>query len=369
MPSAGSLREVERTESGSRLSELQTPFLTIDLDATERNIEAMQRYCNQHEIALRPHVKTHKMRQLAELQLRAGAVGLTSQKLSEAEVFVGLDCCSDVLISFPVAGTGKPEHFADLAARVRLTVGADSMAVLEPLANALQDRQATAGFLVDCDTGYQRTGVQTPADAAELAERGNQLPQLEFRGLMTHPTQPASGPWLSEAKRRIEQGGLEVACVSGGGTPGAFKTHEISVVTELRVGTYVFGDRRCLDSGTISLSDCALRIRSTVVSTPTATRVILDAGSKTLTSDLGLDAHGLTYGLVVEYPDAEIYALSEEHAHVDVSRCAIRPEVGETVTIIPNHACGAVNLHSEAAVHRGGAEVHLVPVAARGCVR
>jgi D-serine deaminase-like pyridoxal phosphate-dependent protein len=351
------------------LDELDTPFLTVDLDAVERNIGTMQRYADEHGIALRPHIKTHKLPLIAESQLAAGAVGLTCQKLGEAELLADHACGDDLLITFPLIGGRKGERFAELAGRVRVAVGADSEAVARFLSAALEARDASAGFLVDCDTGYARTGVQRPGDAADLAQLVEALPGLEFRGLMTHPTQPASGPWLHEARRLIEARGIEVRCVSGGGTPAAFRTHEIGGITELRVGTYVYGDRRTVTAGTPALEDCAIRVRATVASRPTRDRAILDAGSKTLTSDLGLDVHGLTYGLIVEYPEAVIYALSEEHGHVDVARCARSPSIGETVTIVPNHACGTVNLHAEVALHRGGRDVRIVPIAGRGCIR
>jgi D-serine deaminase-like pyridoxal phosphate-dependent protein len=348
--------------------QLESPFLLVDLDVVERNIDAMQRYCDGHGLTLRPHVKTHKLPVVAEMQVRAGAFGLTCQKLGEAELFAehGFD---DILITFPLIGGRKGERFAEVASSVRMTVGADSEAVARFLAAALEAHGASADFLVDCDTGYGRTGVQTPHAAAELAEFVEGLQGLEFRGLMTHPTRPESGPWLREAMKLIERRGLAVRCVSGGGTPAALKTHEVEEITELRVGNYVYGDRRGLGAGIVNLEDCALRVLATVVSRPTRGRVIVDAGSKTLTSDPGLEAHGDTYGLVVEYPGAAIYALSEEHGHVDVSACDPAPEIGELVTIIPNHACGTVNLHGEIALHQSGRVVEIISVAGRGLIR
>ena len=119
---------------------------------------------------------------------------------------------------------------------------------------------------------------------------------------MTHPAAAASGPWLAQAREEIERLGLAVEWISGGGTPEAHRVHESGVFTELRVGTYVYGDRRCLELGVTPLEDCALRVVATVVSRPTRDHAVLDAGSKTLTSDTlpGLEAG--TYGLVVEYP-------------------------------------------------------------------
>jgi D-serine deaminase-like pyridoxal phosphate-dependent protein len=140
-------------------------------------------------------------------------------------------------------------------------------------------------------------------------------------------------------------------------------------MTEVRVGTYVYGDCLTAAAGRISVEECALRVRSTVASRPTRSRAILDAGSKTLSSDRGPEGRAETYGLIVEYPDAVIEGLSEEHGHVDVSACERPPALGETVTIIPNHACATVNLHDEIALHRGGRDVRIVPVAGRGLVR
>lgn len=348
--------------------DLPTPFLTVDLHAVDRNIDRMQRYCDSHGLMLRPHVKTHKMPRLAHLQRAAGAKGITCQKIGEAEVMAdaGFD---DILITFPLVGAGKAERAAGLASRVRLAVGADSAVVARALSTAVAARGSSIGFLVDCDTGFRRTGVQTPAEAADLAQLVSQLPGLEFAGLMTHPAMPESGTWLHHARALIEQRGLTVGCVSGGGTSNALRIHENGEFTELRVGTYVYGDRRCAASGIMSLEDCALRVVATVVSRPTTDRAILDAGSKTLTSDFPPGLEDGAYGLVVEYPDAVLRHLSEEHGNLDVSRCDRKPEIGEVVTIVPNHACGAVNLHDHVALHRGGSDVEITTIPARGHVR
>lgn len=351
-----------------RIRDLPTPFLTADLDAVERNVRRMQDYCDNHGLALRPHVKTHKLPRVARLQLDAGACGITCQKLGEAERMAD-DGIDDILITFPLLGTGKAERFAALATRVKLSVAADSETVARGLSAALEAAGAEAGFLVDCDTGYGRTGVQTAEEAADLATLVDALPGLVFSGLMTHPALPRSGPALAEAREEIERRGLEVGRVSGGGSEGAFHVHESGVFDELRVGTYVYGDARLAAAGVTHLDDCALRVVATVVSRPVDGRAILDAGSKSLSSDFPPTADEGSYGLIVEHPDARIRTLSEEHATVDVSRCEPRPALGDVVTIIPNHACGAVNLHDQIALHRGGTGVEIVPIAARGLIR
>jgi D-serine deaminase-like pyridoxal phosphate-dependent protein len=349
-----------------RLDELDTPVLTADLDAVERNIAGMQAYCDEHGLALRPHIKTHKLPELARRQTDAGARGITCQKLGEAEVFAdaGFD---DILISFPLVGRAKAERLADLAGRAKMSVVGDSSAVAEGLAGVLAARGLEVDFLVECDTGFGRTGVQSPDEAAELATLVGRLDGLRFAGLMTYPTLPESGAWLRAAREAVERAGLPVEQISGGGTPSARRTHEIGEVTEVRVGTYVYGDRACIANGSVPLDDCALRVLATVVSRPTRERAILDAGSKTLTSDQAVGATG--HGLLVDYPDAEVYALNEEHGYVDVSACARAPVVGDRVAIVPNHACGTANMHDAVVLHRGGEVVETLPTAARGKVR
>jgi D-serine deaminase-like pyridoxal phosphate-dependent protein len=345
-----------------RIEELDTPVLVADLDAVERNIAAMQAYCDEHGFDLRPHIKTHKIPELARRQVAAGACGITCQKLGEAEVMAdaGLD---DILISFPLVGTAKAERLAALARRITVSVVGDSAAVANGLAPVLAREGLEIEFLVECDTGNARTGVQTPDEAAELAALVARLDGLRFGGLMTYPTLPESGPWLRAAREAVERAGLAVERVSGGGTPTLRQTHEVGQVTEVRPGTYIYGDRACIANGSVPLEDCALRVLATVVSTPTPTRAILDAGSKTLTSDLATGATG--YGFLIEHPEAEVYKLNEEHGHVEVAGC----EVGERVTIVPNHACATVNLHDEVVFHRGGEVVETLPVAARGKIR
>ncbi|MFN8224826.1 MAG: alanine racemase [Gaiellales bacterium] len=350
------------------LATLDTPVATVDLDAVGRNIARMQAYCDAHGLAFRPHIKTHKLPALAHLQLAAGAVGIACQKLGEAEVMraAGID---DILITFPLVGPQKAERFATLASEGTLRGVGDSEVVVRGLSAALDAFGAEAGFLVECDTGFARTGVQTPVAAAELAQLVSELPGLRFDGLMTYPTLPGTGAWVREAIAELGQRGLEATIVSGGGTPGFFASHETPEVTEVRAGTYVYGDRSCIANGSVPLADCALRIRATVVSRPTAERGILDCGSKTLTNDPAEGAGRDDYGLIVEYPEARIQTLSEEHGHVDFEACSTRPVVGEVVTIVPNHACGCTNLHDEVVVHRGGRVVGTWPVAARGRLR
>jgi D-serine deaminase-like pyridoxal phosphate-dependent protein len=231
---------------------------------------------------------------------------------------------------------------------------------------ALASLDAALEVLVDCDTGFGRTGVQSPRAAADLALATAASQRLRFVGFTTYPAPPGTGAWLAEARALAEAEGLRVETISVGGTPTAWSAHEVHGVTELRVGTYVYGDRACMANGTVAEPDCALRVLTTVVSRPTAERAILDAGSKTLTSDAAAGTEAGTYGHVVDYPEARIHGLSEEHGHVDVGTCPRPPAIGERVSVIPNHACPVSNLHDTVVVHRAGRVEGIWPVAARG---
>jgi D-serine deaminase-like pyridoxal phosphate-dependent protein len=343
--------------------------LAVDLDAVERNVRAMQARCDARGLALRPHVKTHKLPALAHLQVRTGAVGIACQKLGEAEVMAaaGLD---DILLTYPLVGEAKARRFAALAREVSIAAVGDSAVVIEDLSAALNDARAEAAFLVDCDTGFGRTGVQTPDEAVGLAELADAMPGLRFAGFMTYPTLPGTGAWLERAVELARERGLDPRWISGGGTPTASwrATEDAGVLTEVRAGTYVYGDRMCIADGSVALEDCALHVLATVVSRPTADRAILDTGTKALTSDTSAALEG--FGHIVEYPDAVMPALNEEHGYVDLSRCDdARPAVGERVTLVPNHACGTTNMHDEVVVHRAGEVVAVWPVAARGRLR
>jgi D-serine deaminase-like pyridoxal phosphate-dependent protein len=164
--------------------------------------------------------------------------------------------------------------------------------------------------------------------------------------------------------QELNEAGIGVDVVSGGGTGAALHAHEVPELTELRVGTYVFNDWGTVSHGWCSEDDCAMRVAATVVSRPNDTRVILDTGSKTLSSDV-IDG---CYGHIVEYPEARMYKLNEEHGYVDMSDCEERPGIGERVHVIPAHTCVVTNLHNQIYGVRGE-EVEVVwPVAARGMV-
>ena len=348
-----------------RVDHLETPVPVVNLDRLEANISRLQSYLNEHGIANRPHIKTHKIPAIAQMQVDAGAIGITCQKVSEAEVMADAGF-TDIFIPYNIIGESKLSKLMALAKRVMISVTADSEYVVRGLSNAAQHAGLTLTVLIECDTGAHRCGVQSPQEAAELARLIQQLPNLYFGGLMTYPTNKETDTFVRETRALLADNGIQIERVSGGGTPSMWEAQTHPEVTEHRAGIYVYGDRLTLRSGAVTLDTCALKVHTTVVSRPTADRGILDAGSKSLSSDL----HGLDgYGHICEYPDAKIYALSEEHGHVDFSACERRPEIGERVTVIPNHCCTVTSMFDEVVGARGHQVEVIWQVAARGTVR
>ncbi len=347
------------------VDELETPVPVVDIDRMEANIARLQAYLDQHKIANRPHVKTHKIPAIAQLQMDAGAVGITCQKVSEAEVMADAGF-NDIFIPYNIVGQTKLRRLMRLAARTTISVTADSAVVIRGLSNAAQEAGLILTVLVECDMGLERCGVQSPPEAAELARLIASLPNLHFGGLMTYPSNEHLDDFVRATRALLKDDHIEIERVSGGGTPSMWQAHTHPELTEHRAGIYVYGDRLTLQSGAVSLDDCAIKVHTTIVSRPTADRGVLDAGSKSLSMDL----HGLDgYGYICEYPDAKIYLLSEEHGHVDFSAYVRKPEIGERLTVIPNHCCTVTCLFDEVVGARND-EVEITwQVAARGAVK
>ncbi len=342
-----------------------TPCAVIDLDIVERNIARLQTRCAAAGIANRPHIKTHKSPVIAAMQRDAGAVGITCQKLGEAEVFADAGF-TDILISYNVMGEEKIGRLARLAARAEPVVAADNPVTVAAVQEAARRAGRRLSMVIECDTGRKRAGVETPAEAVALARAIRDTGTLDFAGFLLYP--PENGVettqgFLDDASAGIRDLGLASRIVSTGGTPNLRDLGRIAGTTEHRAGTYVFNDRMMVAAGAATLDDCALTVVATVVSRAGETRGILDSGSKTLSSDTGkLDG----FGLILEYPEARIAGFAEEHGFLDLSGSSAKPKIGEVVRVIPNHVCVVVNLMDRLVATRGGAIVGEIPVAARG---
>lgn len=334
--------------------EIPTPALVLDVALVRKNIDRLADHAASHGIRVRPHTKTHKMRALVEMQLAAGANGLTVAKVSEAQVMSAPD--DDVLIAYPPIGRGRAERLAQLARDRTVRVAADSLAAIEEMSSAARSACSAVGMLVELDVGMGRTGVQSPAATLSLAQAIEKAAHLRLDGIMVYPghiwdavdkqDKPlrAVDELLEETIALWSRHDLTASIVSGGSTPTAYQSHMLMNVTEIRPGTYIFNDINTVRGGFCSLDDCAARIIATVISNSVACQVVIDAGSKTLSSDLCIPAKDSGHGYIVEYPLARITRLSEEHGQVDISACDPKPSLGERVSIIPNHICPCLNL-------------------------
>lgn len=348
-----------------------TPIAVVDDAVVSRNIERMQGIANRAGARLRPHAKTHKSARVAGRQLEAGAVGLTVATLREAEYFAdhGIE---DMVLAHPPVGEPKLVRLRALAGRVpRLAVSTDSLEIAGSLPDLVE-------ILWEIDTGQHRVGTEPGAEAVEavqtLVER---LGPERFRGLLTHAGHSYKAPdridrlriareevgLLLATAEELRARGIEVAEISVGSTPTAALADEVGGMTELRPGTYIYGDANQAALGSLSLDDCALSIVATVVSTPERRRIVIDAGAKALAADAAAPGRS-GHGLVLGHPDWVIERLSEEHGVV-TSAERINARVGDRVAIVPNHVCVTVNLHGDLLV-AGETETFWDQAGARG---
>jgi D-serine deaminase-like pyridoxal phosphate-dependent protein len=376
----GAERTLELLEAqvGRSLDEVETPVATIDLDRLEANLQRLQSYADSNAIALWPHTKTHKSPEIGLRQVELGAGGLTVAKTGEAEVFQEAGA-PRILVHYPPFGADKWNRLAGLAADgVELTVAVDSVESAAGLAAALSRASAKAELLVELDAGLHRTGQVTSAGAVTLAQELSRLPAVEVAGISCYPGHcrgdaetirsrlAAVDALLRETRDAFREAGIRCDRISGGSTPTRYLTHE-TCVNELRAGTYALLDR--VDGPSepgLGLEACALSVEVTVVSDSVPGQIVVDAGSKTLTSDTHPDGG---HGAVVGLPEAHLHTLNEEHGYVDVSVLPERPAPGDRLRIIPNHACGCVNLHDGLLGIRDGVVERVVRVAGRGLVR
>jgi D-serine deaminase-like pyridoxal phosphate-dependent protein len=358
-----------------------TPYLLIDGPKMERNILKMADVASENGVALRPHVKTHKIPGIAREQLEAGAAGITVAKVSEAEVMAdgGME---DIFIAYPLVTEAKIRQAIRLGERVRLVVGVDSLEGARRLSVVAEDRALEVR--IEVDTSLRRTGV--PYDeAVELAGEIEAIRNLDLKGIYTYRGAVLAGSKTLELEKAgLEEGqimvsladqmrerGIGVDDISVGSTPTAEYVAKVEGVTEIRPGTYVFYDRMQARLGACSLDECAAVVVCTVVSRPTPDLAVIDGGSKTFATDVVPGAEPLNlegYGHVVGYPDAVLERLTEEHGMLSVDEdCDL--EVGDTLQIIPNHICSTVNLHDEVYLVGEDGGVEETRVAARGKVR
>lgn len=372
---------------------LHTPAVLIERARLLSNLDRMQSAAAARGVRLRPHAKTHKSPRIASWQVERGAVGICCAKLGEAEVFADAGI-EDIRLPYPLHPTNA-SRVVKLLDRTRLSFIVDHLMVARAWSMALSAVGREVDVLVKVDVGFHRCGIDPAAESAvafikEVAE----LPGLRLKGLLAHAGHGyhassdeqlreiavAEARTLRDLAEKAKREGVEIEEISTGATPTARFALEQPGLTEYRPGNYVYFDRTQVGLGAASLDDCALTVLATVVSKPSADRLILDCGSKTLSSDAARGFSALPgYGAIFHQailtpgatpdPDLIIERLSEEHATVRVTSGRTPLEPGDRVRVLPNHACAVSNLVDRVWLMDGERAVEALPVAARGKIQ
>ena len=345
------------------LENLETPCVVIDEVLAKENIRRVQAECDKAGVALRPHIKTHKMPYFARLQVEAGAKGITSCKVSEAEVMAdgGLD---DIFLAYPLVGRPKLERAMLLSKRVkRLILAVDSV----EQAQALNEAAGRAGIVqevrMEVDTGAKRTGV-TKEKRLALAKALKDMKNLKLTGIYTFkslildekPTEDneaageEEGRLLEEIRRELLELGFENLEVSGGSTPTGLQVARTGKVDEIRPGTYIFNDYMLTKEKAAKPEDIAVRIFATVVSVPADDYAVIDGGTKTFPMDILLDQapyYYNSYAMVKGREDLELRRMNEEHGILVSTKGKVDLKVGDILELVPIHGCTAINMQNQ----------------------
>ncbi len=369
---------------------LPTPAVLIDRARLIANIDRMQAAATAKGIRLRPHAKTHKSPRIARWQIERGAVGICCAKLGEAEVFADAGI-GDIRLPYPLHPINASRVVA-LLDRTRLSFIVDHPIVARGWSMAMSATEREVDVLVKVDVGFHRCGIDPArSDASTFVRDVAAMPGLRLKGLLAHAghgyhatsedhlRQIAADEVrvLTTLADAVRRDGVTIDEISAGATPTARYSLEQAGLTEYRPGNYVYFDRTQVGLGAATFDDCALTVLATVVSKPSGERIILDCGTKTLSSDHArgfgpLLGHGAIFRDSVVKPGATpdedliIERLSEEHATVRVVSGSTPLEPGDRVRVLPNHACVVSNLVDQVWVMDGGTVLEALPIAARG---
>ncbi len=360
----------------------ETPCILVDAKTAKANIRRVQSAVDACGCKLRPHIKTHKMPYFASLQLAAGASGITCAKVSEAEVMAqgGAD---DIFIAYPMIGGFRIQRALELQKKLRrLILAVDSLEGAAALNDAAQKAGLTVEVRLEIDTGAKRTGVPRE-HYLELGKRVAAFSHLRLTGIYTfkslilngQPTEDNEAAAREEARLMSEmagclrQAGVPVEEISAGSTPTGLQVAKTGLVTEVRPGTYIFGDWMLTRERCARLEDIAVRLYATVVSTPAADYAVIDGGTKTFPMDVPLGPYpGYAIptgpaGLPEE--NLQLRRMNEEHGILTAVNGSTGLRVGQVLELIPIHVCTAVNMQNSVFVWEDGA-LRRMPVAARG---
>ena len=362
--------------TGTRLDEVDTPALVIELDAFERNLRRMNDAVA-GRVRLRTHSKTHKSAEIARRQVAAGAVGVCCQKVSEAEAMVA-GGIADVLVTNEIVGAQKIERLAALARRARIGVCVDDAANVAELDAACAAAGSKLEAYVEIEVGTRRCGVAPGAAAVTLAREVARHAHLAFAGLQAY--QGAAQHVRSASERRatideaaaaaratraaIESAGIRCPRVTGGGSGSFMFEIESGAFDEIQPGSYIFMDADYAKNewaAPLPRFEHALFVLATVMSRPSPERAVLDAGLKASSVDSGLPLLWRREGL-------ECRRVSDEHAVIEIAAGASAPALGEKLLLVPGHCDPTVNLYDRYVCVRDGRVEAIWPIEARGAL-
>jgi D-serine deaminase-like pyridoxal phosphate-dependent protein len=355
------------------LAQLETPALLLDGEALGRNLARMRKQIAELGVELRPHVKTAKSIDVVRLASGSHAAGITVSTLREAEYFFGHGL-RNILYAVGIA-PGKLPHVADLIRRgADLSVILDSVAAAESAIAAAVREQVRLPVLIELDVDGHRSGVGPESQL--LLTLGKLLadsPNIEFRGVMTH----AGGSYqcrseqalraMAETERagavraaqRLRDSGVPVQVVSVGSTPTATFAQDLTGVTEVRAGVYMFHDLVMMGIGVCRMEDIALSVLVSVIGHQAERGwVITDGGWMALSRDRGTAAQPIdqAYGVVCDMggrvlrDDLIVTSTNQEHGIVARRDGGLLDPadypIGTKLRILPNHACATSAQHS-----------------------
>ena len=366
---------MERYIIGAKVEDIETPALLIDLDKMEYNLNKMADFVKKKKMSIRPHFKTHKSPFLAHKQLEAGAIGITCQKLSEAEV-LAKSGIGDILITNEIVGKQKIKRLVNLAAYTDLIASIENYHNAEDISNSALEKGVVVNYLVELNIGMNRCGVAPGEPAVKLVQKINELKGLKFLGIMAYEGHTVfiesyeerkneaikALKKVSETKQMLKKKGINCKIVSCGSTGTYMITGIYPDVTEIESGSYLTMDMKYnAIEGVGDTFKTALSLLTTVISKPSDNRIILDAGMKAISKEFGMPL------LKDKIEGFELYKLAEEHGYAEVSKSVKNLfSIGEKIELLPSHGCTTINLHDVYYGIRSGIVECILPIEARG---
>lgn len=349
------------------VDDLDTPQLLLDLDGIDANLQAMFAAKQRYGVKVRVHFKSLKCTGLARYIAERGADGFLCAKLNEAESLVRAEL-TDVMIANQVVGANKLRRLAELAGHGSIRVCVDDVGQVTALSAAAATAGTNIGVLVEIDIGMKRCGVAPGEPALRLAQDIGRHPNLRFIGLQGYDGHLQSLPDIAERQRRsreatdllvgtrnvLEQAGLPVEVVTGGGTGTWEFVAACPGVTEIQPGSFVLMD------AFYHTVRPEFRITQSLITTVVSRRpgqYVLDVGSKGVSQDFGRTA-------LKNRPGDSVRFVSEEHTVVESSDDSI--VVGDRVEVYSGHCCATMNLHRQAVAVRGSNVEAIWPIEASG---